>query len=84
MAGRAAVRYAVEGASKQIVTLLRDDSDRGYACTTGLAPLDKVAGQVRSMPDEYLDRPNEFVTAEFVTYARPLIGAPLPRLGRVL
>ena len=82
MVGRAAVRYAMEGHADQMVTLVREPADR-YTCTTGLAPLEQVAGRVKTMPDSYLDGANHFVTPEFLDYARPLIGAPLPRLGRL-
>ena len=76
MVGRAAVRYALEGESDKMVTLVREGAET-YSCSTGLAPLEEVAGQVKTMPVEY------FVTPEFSKYARPLIGGPLPRLGRV-
>jgi 6-phosphofructokinase 1 len=82
MAGRAAVRYALQGASDRMVTLVRDDS-RGYACSTGLAPLGEVAGKVWKLPEEYFDRANYMATQAFLDYARPLIGAALPRLERV-
>ena len=82
MAGRAAVRYAMEGYTDHMVTLVREPGET-YRCTTGVAPLDQVAGRVKTMPDEYLDRSNDFVTAEFIDYVRPLIGTPLPRFGRL-
>ena len=82
MAGRAAVRYALEGATDRMVTLLRGDGD-AYSCTTGLAPLAEVAGRVRTMPPSYLDPGNHTVTDEFLRYARPLIGPPLPRFERL-
>ena len=82
MAGRAAVRYALEGASDRMVTLVRGDGD-AYSCTTGLAPLAEVAGRVRTMPPCYLDPGNHAVTDEFLRYARPLVGAPLPRFERL-
>lgn len=82
MAGRAAVRYALDGHTDKMVTLVREPDDP-YSCTTSLAPLEEVAGQVKVMPEEYLDAPNFFVTEEFVKYVQPLIGAPLPQFGRV-
>ena len=83
MAGRAAVRYALEGHTDEIVTLIRQPGKK-YVCITGLAPLGQVAGQVQTMPAEYLDPDNYFVTPAFIQYARPLIGSPLPRYGRVV
>ncbi len=82
MVGRAAVRHAIHGETDVIVTLVRTDGD-GYGCSTGLAPLAQVAGKVQAMPEAYLDRADGFVTDQFLDYARPLIGSPLPRFGRV-
>ncbi len=83
MAGRSAVRLAAGGYTDQMVTLVREPGVK-YSCTTGMAPLSRVAGQVEAMPDRYLDRTGYDVTSEFLDYARPLIGRPLPRLGRLL
>ena len=80
--GRAAVRYALEGHTDEIVTLVREPGQI-YACATGLAPLSEVAGQVKKLPDDYLDPDNDFVTAKFLEYARPLIGPALPRFETV-
>ena len=82
MAGRAAVKYALDGATDKMVTLVRGDGNE-YACTTGLAPLAEVAGKVRPMPSGYLDPTCYGVTADFIRYARPLIGAPLPHFERL-
>ena len=81
-AGRAAVRAALDGQSEVMVTLERLPGST-YACTTGLAPLGDVAGKVKRMPKDYLG--GQFsVTDAFIDYARPLIGPPLPRFGRLL
>jgi 6-phosphofructokinase 1 len=81
--GRAAVRLAVTGQSGLMVTLERR-SGEDYYCETGTAPLDAVANAERMVPDAYLsDRGND-VTPAFVAYARPLIGAPLPPLSRLV
>ena len=82
MVGRAAVRYALDGHAGEIVTLVREPGGT-YSCSTGLAPLSQVAGRVKTMPDEYLDPSDYFVSQAFIDYARPLIGAPLPKLGRL-
>ncbi|MBI4338064.1 MAG: diphosphate--fructose-6-phosphate 1-phosphotransferase [Chloroflexi bacterium] len=82
MVGRQAVRYALEGHSDQMVTLIREPGSQ-YRYGTGLAPLEHVAHQVKTLPDAYFDPSASFVTAAFVTYARPLIGSPLPRLDRI-
>lgn len=81
-AGRASVCLAVAGHSDEIVTLIRQPGPK-YLCTTGLAPLDQVAGRVQTMPREYIDAANDFVTPAFIKYALPLIGSRLPQFGRV-
>ena len=83
MAGRAAVRYAREGQSDVMVTLVREP-DTAYRCTTGLAPLTRVAGQVRTMPAEFYDAGQYMATQAFLDYAKPLIGASLPKYSRVV
>ena len=81
-AGRAAVRLATSGHTDEMVTLRRIEGRR-YGCEYGLAPLSQVAGAVRPLPPEFLDRENYFVTDGFAEYARPLIGAALPRFARI-
>ena len=81
MAGRDAVRYALEGATGQMVTLVRGQGEL-YSCATGLAPLGEVAGRVKRMPDDWLDGRNNIPGQAFVDYAAPLVG-PLPRFERV-
>ena len=82
MVGQAAVRSALQGASDQMVTLIREEG-KEYICSTGLAPLEEVAGKARKMPDEFLDPANHMVTPAFIAYASPLIGTTLPHLGRL-
>jgi len=43
----------------------------------GRAPLTMVAGNVKALPEEYLDEQGQ-PTAAFRRYAMPLIGEPLP------
>ena len=83
MAGAAAVRYALDGHTDQMVGLVREPGD-GYRCTTCLVPLEQVAGKVKRMPDRFLSPSESFVTPEFIKYVLPLIGSPLPRLARLL
>jgi 6-phosphofructokinase 1 len=82
LAGRMAVRYALQGKSDCMVTLVREPGD-SYRCSTGLAPLAKVANAVKTLPDEYINPEGNFVTEAFLKYARPLIGDPLPIYPRL-
>jgi 6-phosphofructokinase 1 len=81
-AGKAAVRYALSGHTGEMVALHRAEG-QAYGCEYGLAPLSQVAGAVKALPPEFVDRDNYFVTDAFANYARPLIGARLPRFGRI-
>ena len=81
MVGRAAVAAASQGVRDVMITLERQDAD-GYNCVTSTAPLERVGGKVRTMPDSFL-LPNEaYITPEFIQYAKPLVG-PLPQLTRL-
>ena len=82
LVGRAAVQAAIAGESDVIITLERNPGE-GYACITGTAPLADVGGKVKVMPEGFLNRGDYYVTEKFVEYARPLVGGPLPRYGRV-
>jgi 6-phosphofructokinase 1 len=65
-----------------MLTIVRE-SDEPYRCTIGQAPLAAVAHGVRRLPDEYIAPEGNFVTPAFLTYARPLIGGPLPEYARL-
>jgi len=82
LVGQEAVRYALAGATNQMVTLVRQPGPR-YACETGLADLEAFANAQRLLPDEYLDAAGTGVTQAFYDYALPLIGEPLPRHVRL-
>ena len=81
MAGRSAISYALEGLSEVMVTLERNPGEK-YECTTSFAPLAKVAGKVKYLPDSYTNERHQ-VTDEFLEYAKPLIGDPIPEFGRL-
>ena len=75
--GAAAVSLAVAGTSGQMVTLVRE-SDQPYRFSTGLVPLQKVANQEKSLPDNFINADGNHVTPAFKDYVRPLLGGPLP------
>jgi 6-phosphofructokinase 1 len=86
LAGQMAVRYALQGISHKMVTLVRQPGP-DYACETGLADLEAIANAHRLLPDNFLDAAGTGVTQAFYDYALPLIGEPLPlhiRLKKVL
>ncbi len=80
--GRAAVRHAVRGEDGAMVTLVRASSEP-YRCTTGLAPLERVANAERRVRDAFIAPEGNDVTVAFLAYVRPLIGGPLPPYARL-
>ena len=73
MAGAAAVTAAMEGVTGKMVTLVREDGDGKYRCTTGLADLMEVANAEKPVPREFINEAGNGVTEAFLEYARPLI-----------
>jgi ATP-dependent phosphofructokinase / diphosphate-dependent phosphofructokinase len=57
--------------------------DVAYACTTGLAELERVANGQRLLPDVYLNAAGTGISPAFRDYALPLIGDPLPQHARL-
>ncbi len=80
--GRMGVRYAIEGRSGFMVTLLRINSSP-YQFETGLAELEKVANKVREFPKEFISKDHNFVTPDFLKYFTPLVGEALPKYVRL-
>jgi 6-phosphofructokinase len=81
LVGKAAVQYALQGESDRMVILVRK-SNEPYSCTTALAPLEKIANEVRPFPDNWINKEGNFVTAEFMEYVQPLVGK-LPEYTRL-
>ncbi len=83
LVGQQAVTAALQGQTDCMVTLVRLPGPT-YGCTTGLAPLARIANREKHLPPEFLAPDGSDVTAAFRAYAGPLIGPPLtpyPRLG---
>jgi 6-phosphofructokinase 1 len=83
MAGRAAVRLAITGATDRMVTIVRDANDP-YASHMDSAPLQEIANRQRLLPDAFLTQDGRDVTDAFRAYAFPLLGPdPLPHYARL-
>ncbi len=80
--GQVAASKAVEGESDKMVTLVRRGNEP-YECETGLVELEKVALRTKKVPDEFISKESNFVSEEFLEYARPLIGGPLPEYAHL-
>ncbi len=77
LVGQMAVKYALEGQNGYMVSLVRE-SENPYSCTTGLAPLEKVANAKKDIPAEYIAPEGNDVTGKFIRYVKPLAGELLP------
>lgn len=82
LVGQMAVRLALAGQSDVMVTLERQPGE-AYRCDTGTAPLSQVANAEKTLPLSYITAAGDDITPDFIHYARPLIGEPLPPLGRL-
>jgi 6-phosphofructokinase 1 len=78
-AGAVAARRAIGGETGLMVTLLRgQDAKGGYVCNFGVTALENIANTEHKMPTSYINSAGNFVTPDFLEYAMPLIGGPLP------
>lgn len=71
-AGTTAVKYALAGKTGVMVSLDRAPGSV-YQCTMGEVPLEKVANVEKKIPLEWINKEHNYVTQEFIDYARPLI-----------
>ncbi len=75
-AGRQAVRWAIQGISKVMVSFVRLKG--AYKIKYKPVPLEKIPGRERYLPSSFLNQEKTGVTQAFVRYALPLIGPNLP------
>jgi 6-phosphofructokinase len=81
-AGVEGVKAAVSGATGQMVSFERLAGPE-YAIAYRLQDLDQIANQEKKVPETFINAAGNGVTEEFLAYARPLIGGPLPTYGRL-
>ena len=74
--GAAAVSAALNGDTGMMITLNRV-SEEPYQCTTGTYDIGLIANVEKTVPMEWIDKENFYVTNEFLNYCRPLIQAEL-------
>ncbi|MDR3316991.1 MAG: 6-phosphofructokinase [Puniceicoccales bacterium] len=70
--GVKAVRYAVEGESGKMISIVRE-GDSPYAVTYALTDLDEVAGKVKTFPEAWIDESGSMISSNFFRYVAPLI-----------
>jgi 6-phosphofructokinase 1 len=73
LAGEAAVRAVVDGASGVMITLERGPGSP-YSVRCGSVPLAAVASAERAFPAEWRNAAGNDVTSAFLDYAEPLLG----------
>ena len=72
MVGEAAVKIADEGSTGMMVAIERV-SNEPYQSTYAIHEIDKVANGERTIPREWINEEGDYVTEEFIEYAKPLI-----------
>jgi 6-phosphofructokinase len=77
LVGRTAVDLARAGSSGVMVSLERRPGP-DYTITTSTVGLEVVANQQKRLPAEFIADSGSGLTDQFVAYATPLIGEPLP------
>ena len=78
LAGREALRAAMEGMSGVMIGLIRDENEDGeYGVRTAAIPIKEVMLHERVLPDDYINDRGNDVTDAFLKWCRPLIGPEL-------
>ncbi|MCR4963773.1 MAG: 6-phosphofructokinase [Firmicutes bacterium] len=72
LAGKTAVEYALAGKSGLMVTFERQ-SDEPYQIRMGQTSLANVANVEKKIPLDWINAEGNYVTEDFIRYARPLI-----------
>ena len=79
--GAHAAQIALSGENGFMSTIIRK-SGNVYKIIYNKVPLDVVANSKRKFPQEWISGDRVDVTDEFVEWALPLIGSPLPRFAK--
>lgn len=76
LAGRTAVKYALEGVTGKMITFKRADGEE-YSLEYGLVDVCDVCNKEKPFPTEWITGNNNDISPEFANYALPLIkGVP--------
>jgi len=73
LAGKSAVKYAIEGGSGKMVCFVREEKHGKYHCGIEYEPLNICANTEKKIPREWITEDGTFVTQEFIDYVLPLI-----------
>lgn len=78
LAGRDALKAAVDGDGGIMIGLIREDTEDGsYQIHTERIPIKAVMMYERTVPENYINERGNDVTQEFIDWCRPLIGPGL-------
>ena len=78
MIGRSATEEAARGGSGVMMTFVRNEGP--YGVSVGTCPLEQAANVEYTIPKEWINASENFVTQECLDYMRPLIQGELPPL----
>lgn len=80
LAGREALRAAVEGESGVMIGFKRvATEDGGYETATFRVPIEEVMMYEKKLPETYINDRGNDITDEFAKWCQPLIGGELPQ-----
>ena len=77
--GEAAVKAASEGETGK-VSFIKRISDNPYMCVIDIEDVHNIANYVKSVPKTMINENGDYVTEEFINYARPLIMGEVSQL----
>lgn len=79
LAGREALRLAIEGHTGVMVGFFREETQDGfYKMRMIEIPIEQVMLLEKTLPDKFINERGNDVTEEFVKWCRPLLGTGLP------
>ncbi len=78
--GATAVKEAIKGTRDGSIAIKRK-AGKKYAVEFKRVPLKNVAGHTKHMPDSFINKEGNDVTAAFIRYAAPIVGK-LPTIGK--
>jgi 6-phosphofructokinase 1 len=70
--GKAAVTAAVNGSTGIMMTIDRCD-DNGYSVTFGTYDISKIANEIKTVPQDYINEEGNGITEKGIAYLKPLI-----------
>lgn len=78
--GEKAAQYAIWNKVDGSITINRTG---WYSVDYKIVPLELIAGKTKHMPDNFINASGNYVTDEFLYYARPLVGSGFPSAQRL-